>query len=166
MLKYVFITKQVRKTLIDEIALTDNQFETGGVLVGYYTLNNEVVVTHASSCGPNAKRSRNSIVFDTTYCNKFISEFFTQSNGCLTYIGDWHSHVEPILIPSYTDKKQIAMIANDVNACLSTPIMLIGYSDQERFDCSIYTFENNILSECSKVIFIEKDFDVESRRFT
>lgn len=51
------------------------------------------------------KSTRTSFYLKDTRHQKFVDKHFKESNGTSGYLGTWHSHPEPIPIPSHIDLK-------------------------------------------------------------
>lgn len=129
--KNLFINKDVLSFITNEVRETKNEVETGGILMGYYTVKDEVVITNICGPGPKAKQKKYSIVLDSLYAQKFVNEIFKETNGQITYIGDWHSHTTDNLTPSRTDKNGLKKLANNKRSRLVMPIMLITNYKEE-----------------------------------
>lgn len=86
-----------------------------------------VVITHCCGPGPKAKQKKFSITFDSAYTQKFINGIYIQTNGQITYLGDWHSHISSNLKPSITDRKELHRIADNKLSRLESPIIVITY---------------------------------------
>ncbi|PWW26613.1 integrative and conjugative element protein (TIGR02256 family) [Cytobacillus oceanisediminis] len=144
-LEDIFIKRDALSFIENEVKKTDNEVETGGILMGYYTVKDEVVITHCSGPGPKAKHRKYSVTLDSAYAQKFVDEIYLQTNRNITYIGDWHSHTFNDLTPSRTDKKELNKIAKNRLSRLETPIMLIVcYDDQQLFKKSFYYKEKKV----------------------
>ncbi len=99
-------------------------FETGGVLMGYWsTTDSEVVITHTIGAGPAAKHRRSSFEPDSTHQQKQIDQIYAESGRLYTYLGDWHSHPIPCEQLSRRDKRTLLLIGTDRRARASIPIM-------------------------------------------
>jgi integrative and conjugative element protein (TIGR02256 family) len=106
--------------------------ETGGVLAGRGSLESgEVHVTHASGPGPRARRTRYSFARDTPFCQRFLDEVATNTEGLVDYVGEWHKHQESVPRPSWRDVRTAAEIAANpdyhVRLCL---LFIIGESNR------------------------------------
>jgi integrative and conjugative element protein (TIGR02256 family) len=123
--KDLFINKDALDFIECEVRETKNDVETGGVLMGYYTVKDEVVITHCCGPGPKAIQKRYSIFLDSSYAQEFVNEVYTNSDGQITYIGDWHSHTSSNLTPSRTDKIELNKIVKNKQSRLGMPIMVI-----------------------------------------
>lgn len=131
--------------------------ETGGVLMGYYSRETEVVITHASFPGAKAKRKRRSIEFDSEFCQSFVDDVFQSSEGYFTYVGDWHSHTANDLSPSSTDRRQLKKTAEFKAARLSYPVMLITHKGKGMFKFASYGFLEEKVYRIDEVFILNQD---------
>lgn len=76
--------------------------EVGGSLVGYQQ-DEQLIITHASDPGENAKMSIDSIEIDGEYVTGFCNRLNELSNHKLYFLGDWHTHLSNNLNPSKRD---------------------------------------------------------------
>lgn len=83
-----------------------NQHEAGGILLGQIK-DNFVYVLRASIPNVFDKASRYSFDRDRKIAQIIVDYEFTNSKNRTIYLGEWHTHPEPIPIPSQTDKKMI-----------------------------------------------------------
>lgn len=132
----VTITKDSIKTMQDLIS-ADPTIETGGVLAGRVTRNGDVVVTHASGPGPNAKRTRSKFEKDVEFCQHFLDEAYEASGQGVVYVGEWHSHPSSDNRPSGTDLKSLSEIAIARNYITARPIMLI-FTSSGHPSCTVH----------------------------
>ena len=108
------------------LAERDFPVETGGVLVGYFADNGEVVVKDVVGPGPNAKHRRFSFVPDHAWQCQRLDEIYQSSAGIAVYLGDWHTHPDGCPKMSWADKRTLHRIASYSQARTSVPIMVIG----------------------------------------
>lgn len=66
--------------------------ETGGMLLGYKDIYNDIVITNLIEAGPNAIHKSSSFIPDGVYQQAELSNIYTKSDRMTTYLGDWHSH--------------------------------------------------------------------------
>jgi integrative and conjugative element protein (TIGR02256 family) len=100
--------------------------ETGGVLLGYWTQQtSEPVITHTIGAGPDAIHEPRRFVPDHEYQLTEIARLYRESDRCLDYLGDWHTHpgVAPYL--SKSDRATLKRIATEKAARAPRPVMLI-----------------------------------------
>jgi integrative and conjugative element protein (TIGR02256 family) len=68
--------------------------ETGGCLVGYWATR-EIVITEMIGPGPNALHAELNFAPDHEWQVSEIARTYEESNFVHTYLGDWHSHLNP-----------------------------------------------------------------------
>jgi len=89
--------------------LTLRQFEfdneVGGAILGrLYPQNNTIEITHFFK-GRLLESCEYGLELDTEYLQKNIERIWEESNGQVTYLGDWHTHPQWIAKPSWVDYK-------------------------------------------------------------
>ncbi len=78
---------------INEEALSYNEVETGGVLMGHVSWSNRVIIVSRLLPAPrDSARSRNSFALGTEGLKDFVISIQKATNGVITYLGTWHSH--------------------------------------------------------------------------
>ena len=98
--------------------------ETGGILLGYVSESDEIVVTTAIGSGPKAKRTETRYVHDVEYEIAQAERLYMKSGKPDLYLGDWHTHPGGRGLMSWLDRKTLLDIAKSGTA-LHQPIMLI-----------------------------------------
>lgn len=93
----------------------DSKKEAGGVLVGKRLKNGDLVIVCASE--PTSLDIRTSFSFRKYPKSHkiFISNYQSESNGFIGFVGEWHSHPEKIPTPSKTDYKYWRKIMRNNN---------------------------------------------------
>lgn len=99
--------------------------ETGGVLLGYCA-DNDVVVRLATGPGRRAKHRFSSYRPDTLFDRAEIARIYDETNGVITYLGDWHSHPKGGSQLSEDDVITLANISNFTPARTTAPMMLLS----------------------------------------
>lgn len=100
--------------------------ETGGLLVGYWSLSGaEAVITEATPAGPAAIEQTDSFTPDYEFDRELIAKRFSNSDGRHTYLGDWHSHPESKAYLSPHDIQTLRVIGTSPEAQTERPFMLI-----------------------------------------
>jgi integrative and conjugative element protein (TIGR02256 family) len=111
---------------IREEARLKTPLETGGVLAGYFSADDsEVVVTEMVGPGPKAKHGKCSFVPDYAYHRDEIGRLFDESNGLITYLGDWHTHPNGPNNLSRRDKRALRNIARFPFNYVDQPVMIV-----------------------------------------
>jgi integrative and conjugative element protein (TIGR02256 family) len=98
--------------------------ETGGVLVGYRTGSGEVVVTGATGPGPRSFRTRSRFRRDGDHAQTEVDRLHQVSGGRDDYVGEWHSHPEPVG-PSGIDVGSMAWIGANAAYQTEEPLLVI-----------------------------------------
>lgn len=62
---------------------------------------------------------------DGQLCQAYLEKCIRDSQGPLTYVGEWHSHPKHRAFPSHTDVASLASISADINFNTPAPVMLI-----------------------------------------
>jgi integrative and conjugative element protein (TIGR02256 family) len=120
----VWLEKAAYTHILEE-ALHKMPCETGGILMGYWSNEDEVVVTAIVGPGPKAVHKLTSFVPDNEYHKQEISWRYEQSGYTETYLGDWHTHPFTASYLSDRDKKTLKKIADFEHARLEKPLMMI-----------------------------------------
>lgn len=114
--------------------------ETGGVLVGYFAENGEPVVHAVVGPGPAAIHRRYRFTPDHAWQCGQLDVLFEQSEGLLTYVGDWHTHPDGVPEMSWLDHWTLRRIAKYPEAGTPQPLMLIGGGVVDRWQWTGHQF--------------------------
>jgi integrative and conjugative element protein (TIGR02256 family) len=86
--------------------------ETGGILVGYWATESEVVITRSISAGPRAIHKAYKFAPDQQHQEGELARVYRDSGGVETYLGDWHTHPgQGTPHPSGKDRSTLKRIA-------------------------------------------------------
>jgi len=99
--------------------------ETGGLLFGYCSEKNQVVVTDMVGPGPKAIHRKWTFRPDYDFHREESVRIYNESAGIITYLGDWHSHPSDAAYMSFLDKRALRNIARFKSNYIDCPIMLI-----------------------------------------
>lgn len=78
--------------------------EAGGVLLGRYIINSlDVVIDEVTTPMCGDRRGRFKFLRARRLHQKIIDRRWQQSEGTINYLGEWHTHPEPIPTPSKQD---------------------------------------------------------------
>lgn len=110
--KFKFDIKNLKVCINEKLKqnlLTLRQFEfdheRGGVILGkLYPQDNTIEITHFFE-GKLLESSEYGLDLDIEYLQKNIERIWEESNGQITYLGDWHTHPEWTAKPSWVDFK-------------------------------------------------------------
>ena len=101
-------------------------FETGGVLLGYQTVDAKTtVVTDVVGPGPGALHSLNGFSPDWEYQESEIAKAYAESGRFVVYLGDWHTHPNGRPELSWRDRRTLRRISSYSPARLGSPVMLV-----------------------------------------
>ena len=134
--------QQVKRVWISRKALNELErnaedkepLETGGLLVGYFSEDDDdVVITGLTGPGPKAKHGKCFFCPDYDGDRLEIGRIFAESFGKVSYLGDWHTHPTGSSYLSFLDRRALKNIAKFPHNYVDRPIMLIlGKSGEER----------------------------------
>lgn len=110
---------KILKEVSDQLPL-----ETGGILMGAKFLNRIQVLDYIGP-GPKGIHRRSSFIPDYDFHETEVSRIFGDSNGLITYLGDWHSHPNSSSYLSDLDKSTIRKISSYEPSNLPDPLMMI-----------------------------------------
>ena len=122
-------------------------YETGGVFMGYISEDGDIVVTDMIDCGENSKHSRYGFCPDQEYQLDKIADIYRETNGLVTYLGDWHTHPNSSTQLSNIDKRTIVRVATTPEAKIKKPIMAVlgGYPKEWSLNVVQFVSGNKII---------------------
>jgi integrative and conjugative element protein (TIGR02256 family) len=106
----LLVSVEARQLVTREAALY-RDVETGGILMGRFESADTIHVTHASGPGPNAVHEPAFFLRDTAYCADVLREHYERFGA--DYVGEWHTHVDGLRVPSSGDLLTLAGIMHD-----------------------------------------------------
>lgn len=110
---------------IEQEATQAQNWETGGVLIGYYTDDaSTAVVTEASTAPRDSERGRNWFRRGAAGLRDLLVLRWAE-NRRTYYIGEWHYHPASHVAPSMNDLAQMRDISLDPKYHCREPIMVI-----------------------------------------
>jgi integrative and conjugative element protein (TIGR02256 family) len=113
--------------------------ETGGVFMGYWSNDNDVVVTAMIGPGPSAKRGQHFFEPDHEWQLAQIASNYGRSGGYDTYLGDWHSHPNSGSGQlSWVDTRVLRKLIKAPNSRTLKPIMAILHGSPEQWNFSAH----------------------------
>lgn len=119
------VTAEAIQTMEQE-SQNSKYVETGGVIVGKGNfIENNLILMAASLPGPKAIRRRFFFQRDHIFCQQFLDEFASNTNGEIDYLGEWHKHFEVDPKPSYQDIQTMQKVAQSSNYHVQIPLLLI-----------------------------------------
>jgi integrative and conjugative element protein (TIGR02256 family) len=117
--------------------------EVGGSLVGYQQSDN-LIVTHASDAGKNAKMSYNSIEIDGEYTTKYCNRLNKLSNYRLYFLGDWHTHLSDNLNPSSSDLNAMRLLSKFVPEEYRDVLITVIFNHFDTKNFKVYCLSSDI----------------------
>jgi integrative and conjugative element protein (TIGR02256 family) len=115
-------------------------FETGGMLIGYVSDNEQAVVTATIGPGPKAKHAEDRFVPDSEFQQAELTAHYFRTEGKETYLGDWHTHPEGYAALSRKDEKTLARIALTPSSGTAHPLMLILAGGKQYWELEVVRF--------------------------
>lgn len=130
--------------------------ETGGVLMGYWTNSNEVIITNIIGPGPKAIHTLYSFLPDDEFQINAIADLYLKSEAKEKYLGDWHTHPNAEAYLSGTDKKTLKKITAYKPARLDKTLMMVMSIREDtniKIWCHKFTgvLNRSLIKECSIV---------------
>lgn len=133
-MQIVWINSNILKKLFEE-TYDFLPLETGGVLLGYKDVLNNIVITDLIDAGPNAVHGESYFIPDGGYQQDELSRIYLQSKRITTYLGDWHSHPGQSAYMSWRDRKTLKKIAKTKDARAPNAVFLIIGTEPEEIKC-------------------------------
>jgi integrative and conjugative element protein (TIGR02256 family) len=119
----LYLSAEARELITREAALY-RDVETGGILIGRIESATVIHVTHASGPGPNAVHQPAYFLRDTAYCAGVLREHYERQGA--DYVGEWHTHIEALRVPSPGDLLTLAGIIGDPDYDFEAFAMLLA----------------------------------------
>ena len=125
-----------------------NSKEKGGILLGKRELaTNTYVITEISLPSKKDSAGYSFFVRDKKAAQKVINNRWTESDGIINYLGEWHTHCCEYPIPSLTDRLLIEQIKEDKVGVLGCFFMIIVGQKNNLYIEAIKTFDDEYLSK-------------------
>ncbi len=116
--------------------LTFGTIETGGVLLGYIK-NGIIFIEKASTPGKNAVHEEFYFKADSAYVDMIIDMEYANSNGKITYLGEWHTHPQLSPTPSDLDLISLSEItASKGDFCVMVILGSLNFNLDDFKNCS------------------------------
>lgn len=92
-----------------------NDCEAGGMLIGYETINGDIIIEYITEPFKKDKRTRTSFDRIDKKHNKTLKSVWKNQGNIHVYIGEWHTHPENYPNYSAQDKKNWIQIGDKMN---------------------------------------------------
>ncbi|MET4775227.1 integrative and conjugative element protein (TIGR02256 family) [Bradyrhizobium elkanii] len=116
--------------------------ETGGVLIGYWADDTNVVVTAEFGPGPAAIHKRYSYKHDHAWEAARVASEYERSERTHVYIGDWHTHPNASSGRlSGTDKRSLRTVLGSQEARLRRTLMVVLFGTSTEWQPDIWAAE-------------------------
>lgn len=116
--------------------------ETGGVLIGYWADEANVVITADVGAGPAAVHKRHSYGHDHDWEAAQIAIEYERSGRSHIYIGDWHTHPDASSGHlSGTDKRSLRRVLGSREARLCRALMMVLFGRPQGWRVDIWLAE-------------------------
>ncbi|MBA3239811.1 MAG: Mov34/MPN/PAD-1 family protein [Acidobacteria bacterium] len=142
------------RDVIEREASRYRDVETGGILIGRIESATEIHVTHASGPGPNAVHQPAHFLRDTTYCAGVLREHYERHG--VDYVGEWHSHVNLLRVPSHGDLLTLAGIMSDPDYDFQVFSMLLAVKGRGRWRRGLELHGFLATRQAARTVSIEK----------
>ncbi|MDU2591783.1 MAG: Mov34/MPN/PAD-1 family protein [Paeniclostridium sordellii] len=109
------IKDEVIKVLKSYRQLKKNDYEAGGMLIGYETLNGDIIIEFATEPFKRDKRKRFSFDRVDKKHNNILKSVWEREGNIHTYMGEWHTHPENYPNYSFKDKKNWIKIGSKLD---------------------------------------------------
>lgn len=117
--------------------------ETGGMLLGWENPDrNEIVVSAIVGPGPNATHTPTAFWPDADWQQRQLDAHYGQSEGRITYLGDWHVHPRGGFGMSRRDRRTMARIARDDLARCRQPVMGLAARFEDGYRIGVWRWES------------------------
>lgn len=111
--------------------------ESGGLLLGWNS-GDDIVVAGLVPGGPEATRTRISFHPDHNFQLKELAQAYTSTSGDLDYVGEWHSHPNGVLKPSWIDRRTL----RKMDSSRQGAIMLIVSTDKVSLHATAWSVQS------------------------
>lgn len=122
--------------------------ETGGILVGSYSVDGTVAHVSEALGPPRGSRSTPTGFTRNSGMNKALQRRWSKQKY---YLGEWHSHPKGRTTPSHQDRRQIAAIGNDASYCCPSPILIVAGRSKGDWKLGVWVFINSKLLRLREV---------------
>lgn len=101
------IATEASATMLGFLQHGPRRYEAGGVLIGRHLIGSEdIIVDRVTTPMRGDKRSRFSFYRAHKRHQRAVDRAWNASRGVYTYLGEWHTHAEPVPSPSGLDERE------------------------------------------------------------
>ena len=123
--------------------------ETGGFLVGKYSVDNNTAIVSLVLTPVKIASGPTCFQRETDGMESVWDELYKEG---LVYLGEWHSHPNGNSMYSATDKKALTNIARSETVVINNPIMMIVSLSKKKINrMNAYYYNNGEIIEYEKV---------------
>jgi integrative and conjugative element protein (TIGR02256 family) len=125
-----YIATEASATMLGFLQHGPRRYEAGGVLIGRHLIGSEdIIVDRVTTPMRGDKRSRFSFYRAHKRHQRAVGRAWNASRGVYTYLGEWHTHAEPVPSPSGLDERERIRILE--TAQCSHPIFFVVLGRRE-----------------------------------
>jgi len=137
----VVVSEQAQQTFLRYRQAHLFRSEAGGLLFAKISAT-QIAIQEATSPSRRDYRTRGRFILDLVEAQKVIAERFSSK---LHYVGEWHTHPEPVPRPTERDLKTIASVFEKSQHRLRSLILIIvGNGDPPSIWCSLHRSADHI----------------------
>ena len=137
----IFIEDNVYKKLL-MIQKESCQFETGGIIIGYYDEEcRNAVITECTNPPEDSTATRNCFFREIKGLKSLLKKKWNEKREY--YLGEWHLHPGTSPDPSKTDISQMKKIEHDPKFNCREPILLVLGEKYNHFATTLILFKND-----------------------
>lgn len=126
------------------LASTWFPLEAGGILLGHVN-GSDAVVVEIIGPGPAACHEHTCFFPDHDYQREEVARLYRESDGRVTYLGDWHTHPRGPSNLSDIDQRTLRAIAKERDARCSQPLMLLLSHGPDAWDTNVFCLRRSRL---------------------
>ncbi|MFD1954105.1 Mov34/MPN/PAD-1 family protein [Paenibacillus thailandensis] len=128
--KLVKFTDEVVEILNSYRQVKKKQHEAGGILLGRI-FDDQIIIQQITTPGPGDKSGRYFFERNVKRAQWFVDLAWRSSNGEVIYLGEWHTHPEPVPRPSSVDQKLITNMLRDSKMSIDFLFLVIVGTEEK-----------------------------------
>lgn len=146
--KYTVLIDDNTMTEIVSLQKGDHKKECGGIILGSITNDYRIIIRGIPKATNDKKSSKCTCIIDKRIAQKVIDDIFRETDGAVTYIGEWHTH--PVNAPTFSNQDLQTIKEQFSSNVIYTNFLLMLIIGRKQLELSIYT--NNKLTSVSSEI--------------